>query len=282
MNKRLNRKELETLWLHEEEIAHIRGWDFSHIRGKYEEERDLPWDYETMVRRYLGPDMRLLDIDTGGGEFLLSLGHPRKRLAATENYPPNVRLCREKLLPLGIDFRKADGNGALPFDDQSFDMVINRHGNFNPGEIGRVLKPGGIFITEQVGAENDRELVRLLLNRVPKLPFPDQYLRIARAAFEDEGFEILEAEEAFRPIKFWDVGALVWFARIIEWEFPGFNVKDCLENLYNAQKVLEENGVIEGTIHRFLLAAGKARLEPGGLRFTGPVNSNPGAPSCHG
>ena len=97
MNKRVNRKELETLWLHEEEIAHIRGWDFSHIRGKYEEERDLPWDYETMVRRYLGPDMRLLDIDTGGGEFLLSLGHPRNRLAATENYPPNVRLCREKL-----------------------------------------------------------------------------------------------------------------------------------------------------------------------------------------
>ena len=74
----------------------------------------------------------------------------------------------------------------------------------------------------------------------------------------------------------------MWFARIIEWEFPGFNVKDCLENLYNAQKVLEENGVIEGTIHRFLLAAGKARLEPGGLRFTGSVNSNPGAPSCHG
>ena len=33
MNKRLNRKELETLWLHEEEIAHIRGWDFSHIWG---------------------------------------------------------------------------------------------------------------------------------------------------------------------------------------------------------------------------------------------------------
>ena len=145
MNKRLNRKELETLWLHEEEIAHIRGWDFSHIWGKYEEERDLPWDYETMVRRYLGPDMRLLDIDTGGGEFLLSLGHPRKRLAATENYPPNVRLCREKLLPMGIDFREADGNGALPFDDQSFDMVINRHGNFNPGEIGRVLKPGGLL-----------------------------------------------------------------------------------------------------------------------------------------
>lgn len=255
MNNQIDRKELETLWRREEETAHIHGWDFSHIRGKYEEEHDLPWDYEAIVRHYLQPDMRLLDIDTGGGEFLLSLGHPCDRLAATEYYPPNVRLCREKLLPLGIDFQEADGSGVLPFPAGSFDMVINRHGNFNPGEIRRVLKPGGIFITEQVGAENDRELVTLLLNDVPKLPFPNQYLKIARAAFEAAGFEILEAEEAFRPIKFWDVGALVWFARIIEWEFPGFHVSDCLDNLYHAQEILEKNGVIEGTIHRFLLTA---------------------------
>ena len=36
--------------------------------------------------------MRLLDMDTGGGEFLLSLGHPFERTAATEGYPPNVEL----------------------------------------------------------------------------------------------------------------------------------------------------------------------------------------------
>ena len=130
MNNQINRKELETLWRREEETAHIHGWDFSHIRGKYEEEHDLPWNYEAIVRRCLQPDMRLLDIDTGGGEFLLSLGHPCEHLAATENYLPNIRLCREKLLPLGIDFQEADGSGRLPFPDQSFDMVINRHGNF--------------------------------------------------------------------------------------------------------------------------------------------------------
>jgi DNA mismatch repair protein MutS2 len=36
------------------------------------------------------------------------------------------------------------------------------------------------------------------------------------------------------------VGALVWFARIIEWEFPGFSVESCLERLYEAQRILEE------------------------------------------
>lgn len=252
-----NKETLLSIWLHEEEIAHIHGWDFSHIRGKYAVENDLPWDYREIVKHYLQPKMKLLDMDTGGGEFLLSLNHPYNNLAATENYPPNVELCKRKLLPLGINFQKADGNGILPFDEQSFDIVINRHGNFNPKEIGRILKNGGIFITQQVGTENDRELVELLLNEMPEMPFPNQYLKIAQTAFEDAGFSIIKAEEAFRPIKFWDVGALIWFAHIIEWEFPDFNVRDCLENLYHAQEILEQKGVIEGKIHRFLLVAKK-------------------------
>lgn len=253
----MDREILLDQWLQEETAAHIYGWDFSHISGKYEVEQDLPWSYEEIVRRYLRPEDKLLDVDTGGGEFLLSLGHPCENLAATENYEPNVELCRRKLLPLGIDFRKADGRGRMPFCNGSFDAVINRHGDWNPDEIWRVLKKGGIFITEQVGAENDRELVRLLLTDEPPLPFPGQYLEIAGKAFQDRGFSILETDEAFRPIKFWDVGALVWFARIIEWEFPGFTVRDCLDNLYHAQELLEQKGVIEGRIHRFLLVAQK-------------------------
>ena len=253
----MNREKLLKQWLQEEEEAHIHGWDFSHIRGKYEEERDLPWSYEEIVRQYLRPDVKLLDIDTGGGEVLLSLGHPCENLAATENYPPNVELCRETLLPLGINFKRADGNGLLPFPDGSFDMVINRHGDWNPDEIWRVLKKGGVFITEQVGADNDRELVGLLLGDDLPLPFPGQYLDIARTAFLDRGFSVLKAEEAYRPIKFWDVGALVWFARIIAWEFPGFSVRNCLDRLYRAQELLEQKSVIEGKIHRFLLVTQK-------------------------
>ena len=62
-------------WLQEEELAHIHGWDFSHLTGRYEEEGDLPWSYEQVVRNYLTPEKKILDIDTGGGEFLLSLNH---------------------------------------------------------------------------------------------------------------------------------------------------------------------------------------------------------------
>ena len=254
----MNANELISYWKSEEEIAHIHGWDFSHIAGRYTEGTDLPWDYREAILRYLTPDMKLLDMDTGGGEFLLSLGHPARKTGATEGYPPNVALCEKTLLPLGIDFRAADASRSLPFADGSFDMVINRHGDFNPEEIHRVLKPGGLFITQQVGAENDRELVEILCGETP-IPFPEQYLRLTSRKFEIAGFTILRGEEAFRPIRFFDVGALVWFARIIQWEFPDFSVDTHLANLLNAQRKLEEQGSIDGTIHRFLLVARKEK-----------------------
>ena len=250
----MNPNEQIAFWKQEEHAAHMLGWDFSHIAGRYTEEDHLPWDYRQIILKHLKPDMRLLDIDTGGGEFLLSLGHPHALTAATEAYPPNVALCRDKLLPLGIDFLAADGKRPLPFPDAHFDMVINRHGDYHAQAIARVLKPGGLFITQQVGAQNDRELVHLLLGDVP-LPFPDQTLSIARKRFIDAGFSILEEGETFSPIRFYDVGALVWFARIIEWEFPGFSVESCLPRLLKAQKQMQAQGYLEGSTHRFMIAA---------------------------
>ena len=92
-------------WKAEEAIAHIHGWDFSHIADRSREQTDFPWNYREAVLQRLTKDQKLLDMDTGGGEFLLSLGHPYENTAATEGYEPNVRLCQKTLLPLGIDFR---------------------------------------------------------------------------------------------------------------------------------------------------------------------------------
>ncbi len=253
----MKKEALLNKWLQEEKIAHVHGWDFSHIE-KYYKECDLPWSYREIIGRYLTPDMKLLDIDTGGAEFILSLNHPYENLAATEGYPPNVILCKEKLIPLGVDFKETHGcQDVLPFEDQTFDMVINRHGDINEKEIWRILKPNGFFITQQVGAENNRNLVKLLLNKVPPLPFPNQYLKTIQNSLEDVGFTTLEAEEVYGPMKFFDVGALVWFAHIIEWEFPNFSVQTCLSNLYHAQEIIEQKGELEGTIHRFYLVLQK-------------------------
>ena len=249
-------KKLIENWLEEEKNAHIQGWNFSHIYGRYEEENDLPWDYKNIIKQYLKTEYKLLDIDTGGGEFLLTLEHPFKNTSVTENYLPNIEFCKKNLVPLGINLYEIDGDSLLPFKDNEFDIIINKHGSFNISELFRILKTGGIFITQQVGSENDKELIELLLPKT-ELSFPDSYLKNISKKFKETGFKILQEQEAFRPIKFYDVGALVWYAHIIEWEFPNFSVNNCLENLFKAQKILEKQGVVEGSIHRFLLVAQK-------------------------
>lgn len=243
-------------WEAEEKTAHIHGWDFSHINNRYESDDDLPWDYRKIINENRTDSMKLLDYDTGGGEFLLSLGHPYGNTAATEGYPPNVELCRKELLPLGIDFKACDNASDVPFADNSFDMIINRHGDFDPEEIFRMLRPNGMFITEQVGADNDLDLVKMVLPDMTS-PFPELRLSIQKKKAEDAGLKVIRAEEAFRPICFYDIGAFVWFAHIIEWEFPGFSVERCFGELLKMQEKIDKNGVVEGSVHRFLIVARK-------------------------
>lgn len=252
----MDEAKLKEIWLAEEQIAHIKGWDFSHINGRYEEEQDLPWDYEKIIRKYLKDDMKILDFDTGGAEFLLSLKHPYNKTAATEGYPPNVELCKHILLPIGVDFKECSDCANIPFENESFDIIINRHGDFNAKELYRLLKDGGIFITEQVGGDNDRDLVEAVLPSAEK-PFPHLNLKEQKKVFEDAGFNIIEKAEAYRPIKFYDIGAFVWFAHIIEWEFPDFSVEKCFKQLLEMQKVIESKGSFVGTIHRYLIVAKK-------------------------
>lgn len=57
------RKRLYEAWRKEESIAHIQGWDFSHISGRYTEEGQLPWDFKSVIKSYLTDEMTLLDME---------------------------------------------------------------------------------------------------------------------------------------------------------------------------------------------------------------------------
>ncbi|MBQ4577938.1 MAG: GNAT family N-acetyltransferase [Clostridia bacterium] len=252
----MNHENLKEQWLAEEAAAHIHGWDFSHLKGRWADAEDLPWDYRAEVLAALRPDSRILDMDTGGGEFLLSLNHPHSLTAAIENYPPNVELCKQTLLPLGIDFRAAAADGPLPFPDGHFDLVLNRHGSFDPKEVFRVLKPGGVFLTQQVGEQNDRELVERVLPGLPQ-PYPGWSMAPVAESLQNAGFAVEKQDEAFPAIRFFDTGALVWFARIIEWEFVGFSVEACFDRLLEVEQTIAREGAVSGKTHRFLLKARK-------------------------
>ncbi len=246
---------LKEYWLSEEQHS-FKGWDFSYINNRISEE-PLPWSYDEIVRQYLKDDSILLDMGTGGGEYLLTLKHPYCNTFATEAYPPNFELCQKTLKPLGIDVRQVFDDNDLPFASEMFDIIINRHEAFDINEVYRLLKPNGLFITQQVGGLNNKELSRFLIKDFKEVISGDHTLKNSITLLENKGATILKSNEYFPKLKFFDVGALVYFAKIIEWEFPNFSVNSCFKELCDLQLLIEQKGFIESREHRFIIVAQK-------------------------
>lgn len=248
-----NYKELKNAWLEEEKHA-FQGWDFSYLDGRwFSEPAEMKWDYKFIVKKYLLPTDCLLDMGTGGGEVLLSLGHAYKNTAVTEAWGPNIQLCRAKLAPLGIRVYPVQEEAPLPMADNSFDIVINRHESHDLEEVRRVLKPGGMFVTQQVGGENCADLEqRINLETWSHQPFS---LATELPKFRDSGFLVRYFDECFPLLKFFDVGAIVFWAKIISWSFPGFSVERNFGRLCALQNDIVKQGFVAGRQHRFIVVA---------------------------
>ena len=250
----MNTTELIKLWEADEAHA-FKGWDFSYLNERWDHP-DAPWDYKKIIQTYLKDTDALLDMGTGGGEFLLTLNHPHKNTYVTEAYEPNYELCKKVLSPLGITVARGYEDDILPFKDNTFDIIINRHESFDLEEVNRALKPGGYFITQQVGKKDGHENAKRLNNDFV-YHNPAHTIENYTKMLENLGFSILQTDESLFPVKFYDVGALVFYAKIIVWEFPGFSVKTHLEKLLDCQRELEEKGFLQSTGHRFLIVAKK-------------------------
>ncbi|WP_433274910.1 methyltransferase domain-containing protein [Actinosynnema sp. CS-041913] len=79
-------------------------------------------------------------------------------MAATEPWPPNVESARRNLRTVGASVVKVADDAPLPFPDASFNLVVSRHPVVTRwDEVGRVLRPGGAYLSQQVGAGSVRE-----------------------------------------------------------------------------------------------------------------------------
>ncbi|MEZ4555928.1 MAG: hypothetical protein R2854_05660 [Caldilineaceae bacterium] len=91
------------------------GWDFTRYADRWTEAAPT-WDYAGLVRAAVAHADALLDMDTGGGEFLAALAPLPPMTVATENYPPNIPLAQARLEPLGVQvlFRRTTSIRPLP------------------------------------------------------------------------------------------------------------------------------------------------------------------------
>ena len=234
--------------------APFEGWDFSYLDGRLTED-EPSWSYLDLARAAIAGSRDILDVATGGGEIFASLAPFPARATAVEGYEPNLEVARRRLAPLGIEVFYGRTRTGMPFEAETFDLVLNRHGGFRPAEMHRILKPGGVFLTQQVGGDNLADLAGLFgMHPVA----PENTLPIVREAFEAVGCEIRRAETWHGPVTFADVGALVYFLKAIPWVVEGFDLATHRDVLDGLHRDLQLGRPLRFTYSRFLIEAVKA------------------------
>ncbi|MFD7921602.1 methyltransferase domain-containing protein [Streptomyces sp. NPDC059740] len=250
----------------------VEGWDFSWLGGRATEERPS-WGYQELLARRLPQATAALDVQTGGGEVLAGAltgtrtgtgpavrPVPARRpavLAATESWAPNVAVATALLHPLGAVVVADEDEPPLPFADSAFDLVTSRHPvTVQWEEIARVLRPGGTYLSQQVGPASVFELVEYFLGPQPaarRARDPEEARRGARAA----GLEVVDLRAERLRMEFHDVGAVVYFLRKVIWMVPGFTPERERDRLRRLHEQITAEGPFVAHSSRFLIEARK-------------------------
>jgi SAM-dependent methyltransferase len=239
----------------EGESVPVEGWDFSWFDGRATEERP-PWGYATLIGERMAAASAALDIQTGGGEVLAGIPHPPKVLAATESWPPNIELARRHLAPLGATVAEVGDLADLPFPDESFDLVVSRHPTVVLWtEIARVLRPGGTYLSQQVGAGSNRELTDAMMG--PQEVDQGRSQRRAVAEAEAAGLEVVDLRDRALRVEFYDIAAVIYFLRKVLWTVPGFTVDAYRDQLARLHGQIQAGGPFVAHSRRFLIEARK-------------------------
>jgi len=241
------------------------GWDVSYDGRIW---TDAPWDFGAFVDAFAQASPDLLDMGTGGGEWLSQRRHLPARTVATEGWGPNIPIARARLEPLGIrvlgvtgapdnlDQEEGVEGGDLPFDDGSFHLVTNRHESFAAHEVARILAPGGHFLTQQVASHAAEGFYRLLGQTPPAAPGVWD-LALAVKQVTSAGFVVEEQDEGFEVIHFADVGALAWYLKNLPFVIPGFSISSTIGKLRTLHEELSAEGALSIPQPLFRLTARK-------------------------
>lgn len=269
--------ELDAL-LDEAQTQPFSGWDFSWLDGRMTV-TSPPWDYQAIVERYARSSPDLLDMGTGGGEWLAGIGFRPPRTVATEGWPPNVPVARDRLMPLGIDVHDYRGGpdnvdqpirtqvpaqgtaGSLPFSDSSFHLISNRHESYVAAEVRRILTADGHFVTQQVGVGFTDDFRRALDLPVSEDRHPGWNLGFATRQLEAAGLQVVASGAGFETQTYADAAGFAWYLRAVPWTVEGFLILTYREQLHRLQKRIDDGHPLTMRLPLFWLATTPAKEE---------------------
>jgi SAM-dependent methyltransferase len=245
---------IESLRPYIERARQFSGWDFSNISVRRLGSAPS-WSYPSLVREAAHLASSVLDMGTGGGEFLaeVSASLPA-RVVATEEWKVNVSVAKKHLAKLGIEIAECR-SVQLPFKDASFDLVLNRHEELEPSEIARVLLPGGRVITQQVGRDNWKELRK----HIPRTTDPGDHREQYAKGFQVAGLKIAANLVHDCKVAYATLGDFVFMLAVTPWTIPAFNLEGDIDSLLSLAKECGTQNGLELTESRFLLIAEKPK-----------------------
>ncbi|MEY2467976.1 MAG: hypothetical protein QOF21_674 [Actinomycetota bacterium] len=222
--------------------ASISGWDFSWLDGRASEARPS-WHFRERVAERAATARAVVDIECGDGALIRSLPSRPRVITGVEAYQPGPGMV-------------AGTGDALPLRDDAFDLVISRHPvRAHWTEIARVLEPGGTYFAQHVGPRSVAELSEWFLGPQPQANPREP--ETARANAIDAGLDVIDLRYEELPMTFDDVGAVIYFLRLVIWIVPNFMVEDFRDRLRDLHDHIEQHGPFRATSTRFLIEARK-------------------------
>jgi len=168
---------------------------------------------------------------------------------ATEPWEVNAPVAAKRLGARGIPVVRANSL-RLPFRDEQFDLVLNRHEELDPADTARVVAAGGRVLTQQVHPDDWKELRDFFPRMTDFGPHFDLY----REGFERAGLRIVQALMHERPVAYY-LGDLVYMLVAAPWTIPDFDLDRDLDALLAVERTLGRPEGIVFTEKRYLIEA---------------------------
>jgi SAM-dependent methyltransferase len=238
-------------------VREWQGWDLARAKSR---RAPVPWDYAEVVRAALGGRDMVLDMGCGDGKVLAGLADKFSRGVGIDTSRQRVHDARLSLpinLRMRVHFTRASAH-AVPAPEHAFNVVLNRHAPLFAEEIDRVLTPGGVFITQQVGKNNTRAIYRAFEEARGPLPQWPHELSLAHTAdvLSAKGYSTIDRREYDVPYVFGDAESLLYWLQTVPVP-PDFDIERDAETVL---EILDRLGTPHGIVtneHRELLVMQK-------------------------